>query len=75
MIERRHEYRALDSKVLAVAVQGGHPSEWAAYIGAVPGVNHRAEYEEVYRHGTKLSEEVAKAIFSDFATEDQYYRS
>jgi hypothetical protein len=74
MIERRHEYRALDSKVLAVAVQGGHPLEWTAYIGAVPGENHRAEYEKVYRHGTKLDEKVAKVIFPDFATEDQYYR-
>jgi hypothetical protein len=75
MIERRHEYRALDSKVLAVAVQGGHPLEWAAYIGAVPGENHLAEYEAVYRHGSKLSEKVAQAIFPYFATENQYYRS
>jgi hypothetical protein len=35
---RKMEWRALDARVLVVAVEGyGH--DWTAYIGAVPGKN------------------------------------
>ena len=55
-------YRALDSKVLAVAVKRVEGA-WCAYIGAVPGDNHGREVEQVFKWGSKLSEDVAKAIF------------
>ena len=52
---------ALSRKVLAVSVDNGH--DWAAYIDAVPGINHDNEDEQVSRTGTKLSKEVAKVLF------------
>lgn len=56
---------ALDCRVLAVAKVG--EDGWRAYIGAVPGLNHDDEWEEVLRHGAKLPEAVALAIFPEFA--------
>lgn len=56
---------ALDHKVLAVArtrVEG----KWAAYVGAVCGVNHDDEYEEVLKHGSKLPEHFARVLFTEF---------
>lgn len=60
------EYRALDSKVLVVAVEGD-VGDWAAYIGAVPGNNHFKEIEIVASHGTKLDKEIAELIFPNWA--------
>ena len=57
--------RALATHVLVVAktrVEGA----WAAYIGDVPGVSHRFEWQLVEKQGTKLSERVARAIFPEF---------
>lgn len=59
-------WRALASKVLVVAKQGGAEYDWAAYIDAVPGINHTQEVEEVKRSGTKLPYEVAKVLFPSF---------
>ncbi len=56
---------ALSFRVLAVArtrVEGA----WCAYIDAVPGLDHDAEQAEVLRHGTKLRESVALALFHEF---------
>lgn len=58
--------RALASKVLVVGrtrVEGA----WAAYIAAVPGANHDAEEAAAYNEGTKLAEEVARAVFPELA--------
>jgi len=56
----------LDRKVLAVALEGtGY--DWAAYIGAVEGANHEAEWEAVLTLGSKLSSKIALAIFSEFS--------
>ena len=58
--------RALNRDVLAVArsrIEGA----WAAYIGAVPGQRHGDEWQAVAREGGKLQEDVARAIFPEFA--------
>ena len=62
---RKTRWIALDSRVIAVAVEGGI-GDWSAYIGAVEGRNHDEEWEEVARHGTKLPREVAELLFPDF---------
>jgi len=62
IMTKKMEYRALDSKVLAVAVEG-YVSDWSAYIGAVRGDNHDKEYLDVAEHGNKLPEKIARAIF------------
>lgn len=54
-------YIPLDYKVIAVAVT--RVDGWAAYIGAVPGLSHGVEYRQVLQDGTKLDEQVARAIF------------
>ena len=59
------DYRALDTRVLAVAKEG-HIGDWAAYIGAVSGDSHEKEWPEVAAHGSKLPESVANAIFPNF---------
>lgn len=59
------EYRALDCRVLAVAVKG-NVDDWAAYIGAVAGENHEEEWKNVAAHGTKLSQEVAELLFPNW---------
>lgn len=63
--EGRSEWMALDMRVLVVAREGGI-RDWAAYIGAVPGEDHDLEWEEVARHGSKLSEELARVLFPSF---------
>ena len=58
-------YRALHTQILAVAksrVEG----RWSAYIAPVPGMHHDEEYEDVLKHGTKLSESIALAMFPYF---------
>jgi hypothetical protein len=56
--------RALATRVLAVAVEGGI-DDWAAYIDAVPGNSHDAEAAKVAKDGNKLSRKLAEVIFSD----------
>ena len=70
--QRRIAWRALDSRVIVVAKEGGC-ADWAAYIGAVPGFNHDKEWYEVASNGSKVSEEMAKLLFPDF--DDLVYRS
>lgn len=56
-------WRALSRRVLVVArtrVEG----KWSAYCDAVPGICHEDETAEVLRTGTKLSESVARAMFT-----------
>lgn len=62
---KAYSWVALDSKVIAVAVEG-EIRDWSAYIGAVPGKKHESEYEDVALHGSKLSKNIAEAIFPDF---------
>lgn len=62
----RKDYIALDSKVLAVAVEGSI-GDWMAYIGAVAGENYMHEAEEVPKRGTKLPLKIAEYLFPYFA--------
>ena len=39
---------------------------WKAYIGAVPGMNHPEEIEEVLRQGATVPERIARAAFPSF---------
>jgi len=55
--------RALDTKVLIVAVVNEDIRDWAAYIGAVEGKNHDAETPGVAERGTKVSKEMAEMVF------------
>lgn len=62
-------WKPLDSKVIAVAVQRlDSPGAWRAYIGAVPGIRHSDEIQEVAAHGNALEEKVARAVFPEFDT-------
>lgn len=56
--------RVLDSKVIAVAVEGA-VGDWSAYIGSVAGKNHEAEIEKVAEEGTKLHRDLAKFLFKE----------
>jgi len=67
----RREWKALDSRVLVVAVEG-YAHDWAAYIGAVQGKDHLKESEDVERNGSKLSREIAEVLFPEF--KDLHYR-
>ena len=67
-LEPLREYRALDSKVIVVASQGGRGDDWAAYIGAVEGKDHDEEWKSVMEEGTKLDRKIAEIIFPWWAT-------
>lgn len=56
-------YTALDTKILAIAVQGGMGTDWSAYICIVEGQNHHREALTAWRDGSKLRYEVARVLF------------
>jgi hypothetical protein len=60
-------YQALDRNVLVVA-RFDPPTvlvpEWAAYIGAVPGDSHAAEWQAVADHGTKIDAWMGGFLFA-----------
>ena len=60
-----HDHKALSRCVMAVA-RTRVECKWAAYIDAVPGMNHDNEYAAVLDHGDKLREDIARAIFPQF---------
>ena len=59
-------WKALDIKVLVVAVKRVE-GYWCAYIKDTPGDSHERELERVLAWGSKLSEEIARAIFPIYA--------
>jgi hypothetical protein len=61
------EYRALAQKVIAVAFACVSAGDWAAYIDAVPGEHHALEWQEVAKSGCKLPQNIAEALFPEFA--------
>ena len=63
--EKQVRWRALDSKVIVVAIED-EVNGWACYIGAVPGNNHEREWHLVAERGTKLPQKVAELLFPDF---------
>jgi hypothetical protein len=56
------KWTALTSRVLAVLVR--RAEGWCVYLDAVPGIDHQRELEDVVRHGNKMTEAVARAIFT-----------
>lgn len=64
--EPRTLYKALAPRVIVVAVPRIECA-WAAYIDAVPGVNHYQERDNVSAHGEKLAEPLARLLFPAFA--------
>ncbi len=62
MVKKYHA-RALSSKVLAVASFDEQVGDWSAYIDAVAGEDHDAEFMEVAKHGDKLSHDLARVLF------------
>jgi hypothetical protein len=56
-------HKALDKKVLAIAVINTKIGDWSAYIGAVPGINHEREKEEMMGTSTKLDKRIAMILF------------
>ncbi len=65
MTKKRTAWKILGKNVIAVAKEGG-TNDWAAYIDAVPGINHAVEFKHVMANGDKLDERVARAIFPMF---------
>jgi hypothetical protein len=61
--EMKYYFRALSSRVLAVASINEQVGDWAVYIDAVPGWDHTQEFQEVARMGNKLPKEIAALIF------------
>lgn len=57
--------RALASRVMVVAVPRVECT-WRAYIDAVEGYNHDAEYEAVAANGATLPEALARVLFPIF---------
>lgn len=64
MAHRETHWFALDPKVLVVAIFNLAVGDWAAYVGAVPGVKHEDEWEEVARTGTKIAADLAEMLFA-----------
>lgn len=65
MGEKMIHWKALDIRIIAVAVEG-NAFDWTAYIGAVEGYNHEKEWQDVKDNGSKLQKEVAEALFPEF---------
>ena len=57
--------RALACRVLVVA-RTRVECAWCAYCDAVPGHNHGDEQQAVLDYGSKLGENVARALFPQF---------
>ena len=73
--EYKHEsnYYALATNVMTFAIANVSVGDWAAYIDAVPGINHDKELDQLLekRMSSKLPYEIAKIIFPYF---DSKYR-
>jgi len=65
------EWKALDTRVIVVAVQGAI-GDWSAYIGAVQGDNHELEWIQVANEGSKLPRRLAEAVFPEWASKLVY---
>lgn len=55
-------YTALNRQVLAVLSR--RQEGWCIYLGAVAGVRHPDEWEQVAQEGTKVDEALARVILS-----------
>lgn len=70
--EHEANYYALATKVVAFAIVNVSVGDWAAYIDAVPGIDHDKEFGQLLekRMSAKLSHDIAKIIFPYF--DDKY---
>ena len=66
--------RALANRVLVVAVINEDIRDWAAYIDAVPGMDHEQEKAEVARVGNKIPYEIAKILFPQVVASEYKWR-
>ena len=64
--DKHYTYRALDRRVLVVAVET-EGMDWAAYIDAVDGISHEKEYMSVAQTGTKVTEKMGTMLFPRLA--------
>lgn len=60
-----HRIRALSARVLVVAVTRVECA-WRASVDAVPGQDHRAEYQQVVDYGAPVDEPLARVLFPEF---------
>lgn len=61
-------YEVLAQRVMVYAIATIEVGDWAAYIDAVPGMNHENEYDQIVadRRGSKLPYDIAKILFPYF---------
>jgi len=60
----QREYWNANGMATAIVAVAGYAGDWAAYIGAQPDPSsERDTLEWVSRHGCKLSEHLARAVF------------
>lgn len=57
--------RQILARRVAVVAVGGAIGDWAAYIDAVPGIDHTKEINQVRLGGQKLPKEIAIVIFPE----------
>ena len=55
---------AIDHRVIAV-LRRRHEG-WCIYIGAVPGLRHDEEWQEVKKYGSKVGETTARAMAREY---------
>lgn len=58
-------YRALSARVLVIA-RTRIECAWAAYVDAVPGINHKHECDAVLQSGAKVDHDLARLLFPQF---------
>jgi len=68
MSEKMCRWLVLCRDVIVVASEG-EIKDWACYIGAVEGINHEHEWQQVRDHGCKLPKSVAEALANIFFPE------
>lgn len=60
-------YHPLDQRVLVVASVNPLVGDWAAYVGPVEGLDHKAEAIGVSCTGTKCSKQMGEMLFPQLA--------
>jgi hypothetical protein len=66
---KRYRRMALAQHVMVVAVFDLEVGDWSAYIDAVPGNDHAAEWGSVVDHGDKIPKDVAAVLFPGLAAD------
>lgn len=69
LVGKEYRRRSLARRIMAVAVFDRDVGDWSAYIDAVPGIDHGAEWGSVADHGDKLPKDVAAVLFPSLAAD------